>query len=129
VIEEPSDALYLTLDELRVTAASLPTVARHQAVEERRAEMAHFATVVPPSSIGKPPDGPPPADPFSRAFEKMFGAQPVPSADPAILRGNAASPGAVRGPARVIRRLSASRSIRDGQTIEVDGDAGLVRLV
>jgi len=117
----------------------------------------------------------------------MFGAPPEPSPDPTVLRGNAASPGAVRGPARVIRRLSdasklrpgdilvtettappwtpmfaiaaavvtdtggilshcavvareygipavlgadgASRTIRDGQTIEVDGDAGLVRIV
>ena len=143
---------------------------------------------MPPPVLGTPPSGPPPQDPVGRAIMKMFGGPPPTESDvPSELRGNAGSPGLVRGTARVIRSLAdadrlqpgdvlvaeftappwtplfatasavvtdaggilshcavvareygipavvgtgrATATIRDGQQVEVDGGAGLVRLL
>jgi len=123
---------------------------------------------------------------MSRFFGKFFGGPPQALEEPDVLKGNAGSPGKVRGPAKVVRSLSeagklqkgdvlvaettappwtplfataaaivtdtggvlshcavvareyrvpavvgtgrATTTIRDGQILEVDGDAGLVRI-
>jgi len=131
-------------------------------------------------------NGPPPDDPMGRFFGKFFGGPPPAAEAPDVLKGNAGSPGTVRGPAKVIRSLAdagklragdvlvaettappwtplfataaaivtdsggvlshcavvareyripavvgtgrATTTIRDGEIVEVDGDAGLVRI-
>lgn len=187
VIDDADDVFYLTLEELRETAAALPNVVRHELVAQRRAEMAHFSAVSAPPALGTPPAGGPPEDAVGRAMMRFFGGPPQPAAEPGTLHGNAGSPGVVRGVAKVVRSLSeagkltrgdilvaettappwtplfataagivtdtggvlshcavvareyripavvgaagASRTIRDGMVIEIDGDAGTVRIV
>jgi pyruvate,water dikinase len=187
-IDEADDVFYLGLDEVRATAAADPVPDRRALVAERKAEIAHAATLNPPPVLGTPPSGPPPQDPIGRAIVKMFGGGPPQQSDvPTELRGNAGSPGKTTGTARVIRSLDeaarlqpgdvlvaeftappwtplfatasavvtdaggilshcavvareygipavvgtarATATIRDGQQIEVDGGAGLVRLL
>ncbi|MCC7367331.1 MAG: hypothetical protein IT306_02850 [Chloroflexi bacterium] len=188
VLDAADDVFLLSLDELRETAAALPGQARQALVAERKAELAHAATLTPPPGLGTPPSGPPPQDPIGRAIVKMFGAgPPPPSETPSELRGSAGSPGKVTGTARVVRSLDeadrvhpgdvlvaeftappwtplfatasavvtdaggilshcavvareygipavvgtarATAVIQDGQTVEVDGNAGLVRIL
>lgn len=180
-VRQPDDVFYLTLDELREPGGDLrPRVA------ERRSEVERWRAFSPPPVLGTD-HGPPPDNAFNRTFlAKFFGGSPQPLEDPGVLKGNAGSPGKVRGPAKVIRSLSeagklrrgdilvaettappwtplfataaaivtdtggilshcavvareyripavvgtgrATAVIRDGQTLEVDGDAGLVRI-
>jgi pyruvate,water dikinase len=187
VIGEADDVFYLTLAEVRETAEALPYVPRQRRVAARKAEMERFRTVVPPRALGTLPQGAPPDDAFGRAIARFFGGPPQPSEQPGTLRGNAGSPGIVRGVAKVVRSLGeasklakgdilvaettappwtplfataagivtdtggvlshcavvareyripavvgaagATRAIRDGMVIEVDGDAGIVRIV
>ena len=151
----------------------------------RRAEMQHFATIPAPPMVGTD-YGPPPDNPIVRSITRFFGGPP-PGAEGQVLRGNAGSPGKIRGTARVIISLAdsdrlepgdilvtattsppwtplfafaggivtdtggalshcaivareyglpavvgtgmATAMIKDGQQLEVDGDAGTVRLL
>jgi pyruvate,water dikinase len=187
VIQRPDDVLHLNLDELRETARRLPDLDRRDLVSRRKAELKHFAEAPPPPALGTPPPGPPPDNPVNRAMGKHFGGPPQPPGEAGVLRGNPGSPGVVRGRARVLRSLSettglrqgevlvaettappwtplfataaavvtdtggilshcavvareyripavvgaamATATIRDGQTVEVDGDAGIVRVL
>ncbi|MBI4318488.1 MAG: hypothetical protein HY675_08365 [Chloroflexi bacterium] len=183
----PDDIFYLTLDELRETAAALSMPNRQGIVAGRQAEYARFRDVTPPPALGTPPPGPPPASVFTRALGKFFGTPPTPTGEVGVMRGSPGSPGITRGPAKVVRRLSeagklgpgdilvaqttmppwtplfataaavvtdaggvlchcaivareyripavvgvgnATTAIRDGQIVEVDGDAGTVRIL
>jgi phosphohistidine swiveling domain-containing protein len=185
VIEQPGDVFYLLLDELRWSAAARSVADRRSLVALRRKEVEHFRAVSPPPALGTD-NGPPPDDPMNRFFGKFFGGPPQTVEEPDVLKGNAGSPGKVRGPAKVLRSLSeagklqkgdvlvaettapswtplfatvaavvtdtggvlshcavvareygvpavvgtgtATELIRDGQNLEVDGDAGLVRI-
>ena len=187
VIDQPDDVFYLTLDELRESMAAPSAGDRRQAVAERRAAMAHFGAITPPTALGTPPPGPPPENPVSRALGKVLGMPPVPATEPDVLRGVPASSGATRGPAKILRSLAeagklqpgdilvaeatvppwtplfataaavvtdvggvlshgaivareycipavvgtgmATTVIHDGQLVEVDGDAGIVRII
>ena len=185
VIAQPADVFYFSLDEVRAYAAAHHCGDRRSLVDLRRREVEHFRAVSPPPALGTD-NGPPPDDPMNRFFGKFFGGPPPAVEAPDVLKGNAGSPGTVRGPARVIRSLSdagtlqkgdvlvaettappwtplfataaavvtdtggvlshcavvareyripavvgtgrATTTIRDGQIVEVDGDAGLVRI-
>jgi pyruvate,water dikinase len=192
VINQPEDVFYLTLEELRETAQALPQRRRYDLIAARRVEMVHFSSITPPAAVGTVPLMGPPDDPFARSFSKVFGGLPGSTAQGSleqghILHGLAASPGVVRGRARVIRALVeanqlqkddvlvaeaampawtvlfttvsavvtdvggilshcavvareygipavvgtglATSLIREGQMLEVDGNAGLVRLL
>ncbi|RPI00573.1 MAG: hypothetical protein EHM71_17230, partial [Zetaproteobacteria bacterium] len=185
-LDRPADVLYLTLDELRSAAATSSPVDCRAVVAPRQREVERFGAVTPPPALGA--DGsPPPDDPMGRFFAKFWGG-PAPTPDrPDLLKGNAGSPGTVRGPAKVVRSLHeagklrqgdiliaettapawtplfataaaivtdtggilshcavvareyripavvgtdvATATIRDGQNVEVDGDAGIVRIL
>jgi pyruvate,water dikinase len=184
-IDRPADVFYLTLDELLGSAAVRSLGDRRSLVELRRREVERFRAVSAPPALGTD-NGPPPDDPMNRFFGKFFGDPPQALEEPDVLKGNAGSPGKVRGPAKVVRSLSeagklqkgdvlvaettappwtplfataaaivtdtggvlshcavvareyrvpavvgtgrATTTIRDGQILEVDGDAGLVRI-
>jgi pyruvate,water dikinase len=119
-LAQPEDVFYLTLEEVRETAAGAPRLDRRGLAAARLAEMAYFRTIVPPPALGTPPSGPPPDDSLSRTFAKFFGAPP-PAAEPAtlpgVLRGSAGSPGIVRGPARVIRSLAEAGKLHPGDVL------------
>lgn len=70
--------------------------------------------------------GPPPPDLVSTAFGKFFGMPPEPGGAADTLC--AVMAGEYRIPA-VVGTGVAPSTIKDGQTIKVDGDAGLVRIV
>jgi pyruvate,water dikinase len=187
VIDYADDIFHLTLQELRATAQALPHAPQQELVAQRKAEMARFRTIAAPPVLGTLPPGSPPDDPFGRAIGRFFGAPPQPATEPHTLRGNAGSPGVVRGVAKVVHALSeatkltkgdilvaettappwtplfataagivtdtggilshcavvareyhipavvgaagATKAIRDGMVIEIDGDAGIVRIV
>ena len=184
-IDRPTDVFHLTLDELLGSAAVRSLGDRRSLVELRRREVERFRAVSAPPALGTD-NGPPPDDPMNRFFGKFFGGPPQALEEPDVLKGNAGSPGKVRGPAKVVRSLSeagklqkgdvlvaettappwtplfataaaivtdtggvlshcavvareyrvpavvgtgrATTTIRDGQILEVDGDAGLVRI-
>jgi rifampicin phosphotransferase len=187
VIERQDDIFHLTLNEVRETAERIPNLDRKDLVARRKAELERFGAMQPPPALGTPPPGPPPDNPVNRTLGKFFGGAPQTSDEPGVLRGNAGSPGVVRGRARVLRALSednglvegevlvaettappwtplfataaavvtdtggilshcavvareyripavvgtgtATATIKSGQTIEVDGDAGIVRIL
>lgn len=129
-IEQPDDVFYLYLDELKETARTLIRDAMHfgsashlrTLVRERKAEMEHFRQVQPPPAIGSMPLGQPPDDPSGRTFRKFFGT-PQPAAEPDILRGNAGSPGCVRGVAKVVRSLSEAGKLQPGDILVAETTA------
>lgn len=187
VIDDPEDVFLLTTEEVISTAKGLPKGDQRAAVAERKAEMERFRPVAAPPAIGTPPTEPPPDNPLIRALGRFAGEPPAPSDDPAVLNGNAGSPGKVTGTARVVASLAeagklnpgeimvapatmpawtplfasiagvvtdaggilshaaivareygipavlgtgrATAVIKDGQKVEVDGDAGVVRIL
>ncbi|MGH9041214.1 MAG: PEP-utilizing enzyme [Acidimicrobiia bacterium] len=124
--DSPTDVFFLTLDELRETATAEVTPDRRALVEDRRAEMEHFAGVRPPEHLGTPMPPPPPdmpPDPFMRSMGKFsgrtFGAPPPDesAADPAVVTGHPGSPGKVRGVARVVRTLDDAGRLAPGDVM------------
>ena len=116
-LDAPNDVFCLTVDELRETAAALPRIDRRPLVAGRQAELQYFRTVQPPAVVGTLPAEPPPDTPLGRAVGKFLGAPPAPSSNSRELRGNAGSPGSVRGPAKVLRSLSDSSKLRRGDVL------------
>jgi len=189
VIDTPEDIFYLKIEELRQTATALPYLGRRSLVVERQAEMERFQAVNPPLTLGREAEPPPTGtnDPLDAVWGKMFVVPAQPEDEPHLLRGNAGSPGKVRGPAKILHSITeaaklkagdilvaemtappwtplfataaavvtdtggalshcavvareyripavvgtskATSLIRDGQLLEVDGDAGIVRII
>jgi pyruvate,water dikinase len=116
VIAKPEDVFYLTLSELHQE-----TKDRCAVVSERRTELERFQAITPPPFIGTMPLMAPPDEPFGRSLGKVFGGPPIPTPQPVaeagLLRGNAASPGVVRGHARVIRSLAKVGQLKPGEVL------------
>jgi len=119
VLDAPEDIFYLTLDELRETASSLPARVRprHEIVSERKAEMERFRAITPPATVGTNPAGPAPDTPLGRAVHKFFGLPVAQGTDPDVVRGHPGSPGIARGPARVVRFLSEAGKLQPGDIL------------
>ena len=84
----------------------------------RRAELAHWATIVPPAAVGEPPVDGGPVDPLGEALgELSFGVPPAPSRERHVLTGIGASRGVARGRARVVRRLEEAGKIEPGDVL------------
>ncbi len=115
------DIFFLTLDEARAALAA-PTD-RRALVEERREEMARFATVRAPRALGTEPPGPPPDNPMGRANARFWGGPPQKSPEPGVLKGNAGSRGIVRGPAKVIRSMAEAGKLRQGDILVAETTA------
>ena len=120
-LEEAADVHYLTVDEVRETARALPGVSRHDLVQERKAEMAHFAQLTPPPAVGMPPQEPPPDNPVTRALDKFWGAPPPPAKSPQEIRGHAGASGAVRGPVRILRSPAEAHKLKPGDVLVAEG--------
>lgn len=84
------------------------------AIGQRRAELSHWAGVIPVSVIGEPPPQPEKPDPLGVALAKMFGIPVEPSRDPAVIVGIGASKGVARGRAKVVRTLSEASKLQKG---------------
>jgi pyruvate,water dikinase len=121
-IEQPPDVFNLTLDELRGVMAA-PSPGNHRSlVIERQAEVRHFRAISPPPVLGTD-NGPPPDDPVGRFFGKFFGGPPPVPEAPNVLRGNAGSPGKVRGPAKVVRSLAEATKLQQGDVLVAETTA------
>jgi phosphohistidine swiveling domain-containing protein len=123
MIEEKNDVLQLTSDELRETAGALPGLDRHGLVRKRKAALERFRAIRPPRAIGTMPLGEPPDEPIGRAIGRFFGKAPEPQGEPNVLRGNAGSPGTVRGRAKVIRSLSEADKLQEGDVLVAETTA------
>ena len=121
-IEQPADVFYLTLDELRGLVAALSPGNHCSLVVERQAEVRHFRAISPPPALGTD-NGPPADDPVGRFFGKLFGGPPPAPEAPGVLRGNAGSPGKVRGPAKVVRSLAEATKLRQGDVLVAETTA------
>jgi pyruvate,water dikinase len=112
VITGVDDVFSLYKEELR--AVLREGTPMHETVAQRRAEKDRWAQVVPPPHLGEPT--PSNADPFFVAIvDKMLGLLPIePSKDPNVLSGVAASPGVVRGTAKVVRSLTEASKLKAG---------------
>ncbi|MDQ6602132.1 MAG: PEP-utilizing enzyme [Chloroflexota bacterium] len=122
-LDAADDVFYLTFDEIRETADSLPQREPRATVAERKGEMAHFAAIPPPFALGTEPPGPPPDNPIGRAIGKFFGGPPQESAEPGVLKGNAGSRGIVRGTAKVIRSLAEAGKLHKGDILVAETTA------
>ena len=111
------DVMMLTLDEVLASLAAVPFVDRRGLVEERRHELAHFASVQEPEMVGTMHPGPPSGDPVGRAIGRFFGTPPEPSTETGVLKGHAGSPGTVRGVARVARTLAEAQTVGRGEIL------------
>jgi pyruvate,water dikinase len=121
-LHQPEEIFYLFLDELAATAQSTNTVFHHTVVDERKAQLMHFRTLTPPDALGTMPLMAPPDEPFVRAMSRLFGSPLIPTTMPpripsSVLRGQAASPGKIRGHARVIRSLDEAERLHAGDIL------------
>lgn len=137
VLDQSDEVFYLSVGEVRETAANLPDLDRgvsqilgevRQAdslsykdrrtlVRERQAELEHFRAIQAPPAIGAMPLAEPPDDPFGRSFGRVMGTPVQPSAERHVLSGHAGSPGVTRGPAKVIRTLSEASKLQKGDVL------------
>jgi len=112
-LADAEDVYMLHKDELQ--EALRDGVDRTELATQRREEMAAWAKVTPPPTLGTPP--PPEADPFMDAITvRLLGITPPDDTpgDPNVIKGVAGSPGVVRGPARVVRSLAEASVLEDG---------------
>ena len=123
VIESTDDVFHLNLDKVRETAEQLPDLDRKVLVAQRKDELERFGRIQPPPALGTPPPGPPPDNPLNRTIMKFFGAPPQPSSEPGVLRGNPGSPGVVQGRARVLRSLSETDGLKEGEVLVAETTA------
>jgi pyruvate,water dikinase len=127
VIDDAADVMHLTLEELKRLGAGLaqgqPQAGVQALLSARQAELARFATIKPPQQLGTVPWlEPPDSEPMFRAGRKFTGeALGAPAAfrhrAAGEVRGNAGSPGVVRGVAKVARSLAEADKIEPGDVL------------
>ncbi|HEX5141692.1 MAG TPA: PEP-utilizing enzyme [Dehalococcoidia bacterium] len=114
VIDAPDDVFFLQLDELRGLATQpMPSQAL---IRHRKADLERYERLEPPQSIGAPmviTNRPPQSQIVHRFF---FGTMAPPS-DEKVIRGSAASQGVVTGRARIVRSLSESSRLQQGEVL------------
>jgi pyruvate,water dikinase len=112
-LESPDDVFYLTLEELKELAGGSPRFAVGAVVRERRADHQRWTKLIPPRYLGKPPA--PSAQP---AFvDTFFGYGVVVSQEEQIVNGIGASPGTVRGRARLVLDLNEADRLESGDVL------------
>jgi phosphohistidine swiveling domain-containing protein len=116
VIEASQDVFHLGTDEVRTALDGLPGGDCKGVVAERKAQLEVHRGFSPPKQLGTD-YGPPPDEPVSRAFGKFFGKPPEPTGVDGVLKGNAGSPGKVRGAARVVRSLDEAAKLGRGDIL------------
>lgn len=113
VVDGVDDVFLLTMVQI---VDGLHGVDQHAQVARQRADLAYWATVTPPPTIGEPPPDDE-LDPFIMAMIKVD-TPPEPQVQTqTVIRGTPASPGIARGRARVARSLEEASSIRPGQIL------------
>ena len=111
----PDDVFHLRLGELGPLAAD-PSDAMLAAIAERKAELAAWADLAPPLTLGPPPPAPPAGGP-PNPIALMFGGPAERTDDPLLLKGKGASKGVVTGRARVAFSLEAAEALQPGEVL------------
>ncbi len=111
-ILEPGDVWYLSLQEVR-DASSEPMMSLLNLVQRRKEDLERWAQLTPPEYIGAPPLEPSREQPSVRLVQGTT----APSVDGQTIRGQAASAGAARGRARIIRSLNESDRLEAGDIL------------
>jgi pyruvate,water dikinase len=109
---DADDVFQLEVAEIK---EAMSGVDKKAVAAERKASLAHFATIVPPLYIGQPP--PPSDDPIVDVIVRFFGVPVEPNADPSIINGVAASPGTVTATAKVVRSLEEASKLQAGDIL------------
>lgn len=107
------DVFYLEFDELVAALRGRHAELRKLVADRKRAQQRSRLSG-PPATLGTPPPPDAPEDPFLTNF---FGGRPLPSPDPRVVSGNAASAGTVTGTARVLRSLDEAGRLGVGEII------------
>jgi pyruvate,water dikinase len=114
-LEAADDIFYLHLAELRALAANpTPQLAL---IAERKADLAHWAQVPPPPTIGPFPTEMPPSNPVMDVIFALFGMPLPPPEDPMLLVGYGASPGVVEGPVKVLHSVREVAKLAPGDIL------------
>ncbi len=112
-IDQVNDVFMLTTEEI---ASGLAGVNHRDVVAKRRAEIARWARLTPPPSLGEAPSEED-IDPLLAAMIKVD-APPAPREQTAtVIRGTPASPGSARGSAKVARSLEEASTVEPGQIL------------
>jgi len=120
-LTSPEDIFYLKLDELRAMAAK-PTCNLSKLALARRAEAEYWARYDEPTELGTRPaesiylysaD----ARRMMRYAGGLIADGPLPAPEEGLLRGQAGSPGKVRGTARLIRSLAEAHRLQAGDIL------------
>jgi pyruvate,water dikinase len=112
LLANPADVFYLRGPELRA-ALLAETGELHSRTEARKLEMARWSRMTPPAHVGPPPD----ASAGTGMPDRFIGAVGLRSERRNELRGNAASSGIARGPARVLRSLDEADKLKPGDVL------------
>ena len=105
-IDTIDDVFHLHVDECLQSLVAPTDHDRRSVIAERRGEIEHFATILPPSPLGskKPPDEDQPE-------------KPKPPDEPGVLKGQAGSAGTIRGTARIVENPSAPTLVVAGDIL------------
>jgi len=113
-LTRPEDVFYLRGAELRGALLG-ETDGVANLAQRRRAEMADWAQITPPETVGAPKQEEPAA--IDEAPDRFWGTRNLRSDRPGELRGNAASAGVARGPARVLATLNEANRFQPGDVL------------
>jgi pyruvate,water dikinase len=129
ILDNHEDVMHLTLSEIKRFSAGLarrqPQAGQQALVRERQAGLYYFAKIKPPLQLGTIPWlEPPESEPMFRAGRKFMGVTVSGAlngnkndAVGSELRGNAGSPGVVRGVVKVVRSLAEASKIAPGDIL------------
>ena len=112
-LTDPEDVFYLRHAELRTALLGEPEGITELA-QRRRDEMARWAQITPPETVGAPKQEEPAAD---EEPDRFWGTRNLRSDRPGELKGNAASAGIARGPARVLATLNEANRFQPGDVL------------
>lgn len=125
LIDDADDIFYLWLDEIREIAEP-GRVGKQSLISERKALIAKYRSVQPPTMLGTYPlMAPPESEPMLRATYKAAGqtATSNHSGKSGVIQGHAGSPGKVSGTARIIRSLSEASKLQPGEILVAETTA------
>jgi phosphohistidine swiveling domain-containing protein len=111
-LSRAEDVFFLTREELQ-SALLGRADGTAGIVERRREDMEHWGKITPPEFVGAPPREEPPQD----APDRFWGTRNLRSDRPGELKGNAASAGIARGPARVLASLNEAVRFKPGDVL------------
>ena len=113
-LSEATDVFYLRRDELR-RALLGSSEGLADLAEDRGKEMARWAQTTPPHTVGAPAQEPTSAQ--DEAPDRFWGTHKLRSDRPGELKGNGASAGVGRGPARVLATLNEAGRFQPGDVL------------